>query len=88
MARMIADSMKVNDSGLTRPWRAAKKLPAKPAKHAPRVKADSLIRVGLRPSARQAISSSRRASQARPSGMRIRRLITSRASSTSSRAIR
>jgi hypothetical protein len=32
--------MKVNDSGVTRPWRAAKKLPAKPAKQAPRVKAE------------------------------------------------
>ncbi len=88
MARMIADSMKVNDSGDTRPWRAAKKLPAKPAKVAPRVKADSLITVGFMPSARQAISSSRRASQARPIGMRSRRLITNNVNSTSSRAIR
>ncbi|MCY1177813.1 hypothetical protein D9M71_677650 [compost metagenome] len=88
MARMIADSMKVNDSGVTRPWRAAKKLPAKPAKQAPRVNAESLITVGFRPSARQAISSSRRASQARPIGMRSRRLITNNASRASSRATR
>ncbi|MCY1312164.1 hypothetical protein D9M70_625590 [compost metagenome] len=85
---MVADSMKVKDSGVTRPWRAAKKLPANPAKQAPRVKAESLITVGFMPSARQAISSSRSASQARPSGMRSRRLITNRVSSTSSRAIR
>ncbi|MCY1529687.1 hypothetical protein D9M68_648470 [compost metagenome] len=88
MARMIADSMKVKDCGLTRPCRAAKKLPAKPAKQAPRVKAESLIAVGFMPSARQAISSSRRASQARPIGMRNRRLITNRVSNTSTRAIR
>src|SRR5690606_16840963 len=59
MARMMADSMKVKDSGETSPWRAAKKLPAKPAKVAPMVKAESLITVGFMPSARQAISSSR-----------------------------
>ncbi|MNY44712.1 hypothetical protein D3C86_1797630 [compost metagenome] len=88
MARMIADSMKVKDCGLTRPWRAAKKLPAKPAKVAPRVKAESLITVGFMPSARQTISSSRRASQARPIGMRSRRLITNSASRASSRATR
>ncbi|RMS11172.1 hypothetical protein ALP75_202211 [Pseudomonas syringae pv. actinidiae] len=88
MARMIADSMKVKDSGVTRPWRAAKKLPAKPANAAPRVKADSLMTVGFRPNARQAISSSRSASQARPIGMRSRRLMTNSAASASSRAIR
>ena len=42
------------------------------------VKAVSLMRVGLRPSERQAISSSRSASHARPSGIRSRRLITHR----------
>src|SRR5690606_14135966 len=36
MARMMADSMKLKDSGLTRPWRAANRQPAKPAKLAPR----------------------------------------------------
>ncbi|MNQ96287.1 hypothetical protein D3C85_1118840 [compost metagenome] len=88
MARMVADSMKVKDSGVTSPWRAAKKLPAKPAKQAPRVKADNLMMVGFRPSARQAISSSRSASQARPRGMRSKRLMTNRANSDSNNAIR
>ncbi len=80
--------MKVKDSGETSPWRAAKKLPAKPAKVAPMVKAESLITVGFMPSARQAISSSRNASQARPMGMRSSRLITNSVTSTNSRAIR
>ena len=31
MARMVADSMKVNDDGLMKPCRVAKKAPAKPA---------------------------------------------------------
>ena len=88
MARMMADSIKVKDSGLIKPWRAAKKHPAKPAKVAPMVKALSLTAVGLIPSARQAISSSRSASQARPMGMRSKRLITNRVISTSSRASR
>ncbi|MNN92692.1 hypothetical protein D3C81_2110090 [compost metagenome] len=88
MARMIADSMKVKDSGVTRPWRAAKKLPAKPAKLAPRVKADNLMMVGFRPRARQAISSSRNASQARPRGMRSKRLMTNRANSARNNATR
>src|SRR5690606_26787346 len=74
MARMSADSRKVKDSGLTSPWRAAKKAPPKPANVAPMVNAESFMFVGLRPSERQAISSSRRASHARPIGMRITRL--------------
>ena len=69
------------------PWRAAKNAPPKPAKVAPSVNADSLMRVGFRPSERQAISSSRRASQARPTGMRIRRVDTNSVTSASSRAI-
>ncbi|MNV72977.1 hypothetical protein D3C71_1661000 [compost metagenome] len=52
------------------------------------VKAVSLILVGLSPSERQAISSSRKASQARPSGMRSRRLITNSVSTTSNNATR
>ena len=88
MARMIADSIKVNDSGVTRPWRAAKKLPAKPANAAPRVNAESLMMVGFRPRARQAISSSRSASHARPMGMRSRRLITNKAANASNSATR
>ena len=66
MARMIADSMKVKLSGVTKPWRAAKNEPAKPPNMAPMAKAVSLVLVVLMPSERQAISSSRSASQARP----------------------
>ena len=81
MARITADSMKVKLSGLMKPWRVAKNEPAKPANMAPMAKAVSLVLVGLMPSARQAISSSRSASQARPIGSRrmrsVKRLVTS-----------
>ena len=70
IARMVADSMKVKDSGEMNPWRAAKNEPAKPANIAPMAKAVSLVLVVLMPSERQAISSSRNASQARPIGSR------------------
>src|SRR5690606_35118743 len=75
IARMIADSMKVKLSGLMKPWRVAKKAPAKPPSMAPIAKAESFVLVGLMPSARQAISSSRSASQARPIGSRRRRSV-------------
>ena len=75
IARITADSMKLKLSGLTKPWRAAKKEPAKPANMAPMAKAVSLVLGGLMPSARQAISSSRNASQARPIGSRRRRSV-------------
>src|SRR3546814_4371645 len=58
IARISADSMKVKDPGLTRPWRAAKNAPPKPANMAPMVKAESLKRVGFRPRERQPISRS------------------------------
>ena len=87
MARMIADSRKTKDSGLTKPWRAAKKEPAKPPNMAPVAKAVSLVVVVLMPSERQAISSSRSASQARPTGMR-RSLIVTKAVSIASARIR
>ena len=60
--------MKVKLSGLMKPWRVAKNEPAKPPNMAPSANAVSLVLVGLMPSARQAISSSRSASQARPIG--------------------
>lgn len=63
MASTKADSTKVNDSGLIKPWRAAKSVPANPAKAALIVKAVNLIFVGDKPKERQAISSSRNASQ-------------------------
>jgi hypothetical protein len=70
IARIIADSMKVKLSGEMKPWRVAKKEPAKPPNMAPMAKAVSLVLVVLMPSERQAISSSRSASQARPTGSR------------------
>src|SRR5690606_2982043 len=88
MASMSADSKKVKDSGLTKPWRAAKNAPPKPAKVAPMVNAQSFTLVGLRPSERQAISSSRKAAHARPMGMRITRLDTNSVNSASASAIR
>src|SRR5690625_1733392 len=77
-AKIKADSIEVKDSGCTKPWRAAKKAPPKPANIAPMVNAESLMPVGLRPNERQAISSSRKASQARPMGIRISRLETNK----------
>jgi len=76
MARITADSRKVKLSGLTKPWRTAKNEPAKPPNIAPMEKAVSLVLVVLIPSDRQAISSSRRASQARPTGSLRRRSVT------------
>src|SRR5262249_61061614 len=75
MERMIADSRKVNESGEMKPCRAAKNDPAKPANIAPMAKAVSLVLVVLMPRERQAISSSRNASQARPTGRRRRRTV-------------
>ena len=60
IARMVADSMKVKLSGLTKPWRTAKNEPAKPPNIAPSANAVSLVVVVLMPSDRQAISSSRK----------------------------
>ena len=76
MARIVADSLKVKLSGLMKPWRTAKNEPARPPKNAPSAKAVSLVLVVLMPSDRQAISSSRSASQARPIGSRRRRSVT------------
>ena len=59
-----------------KPCRAAKNEPANPPKPAPMAKAVSLVLVVLMPSERQAISSSRSASQARPIGSRRRRRVT------------
>ena len=57
-----------------KPWRVAKNEPAKPPNIAPMAKAVSLVVVVLMPSERQAISSSRIASQARPIGSRRSRM--------------
>ena len=87
MARMIADSLKVKDSGEMKPCRAAKKTPAKPPSMAPSAKAESLMLVTFMPIALQAISSSRIASQARPTGS-LRRRLTNRLVSKASVRIR
>src|SRR5262249_51595438 len=76
MERMVAASRKVNDSGAVKPCRAAKNEPAKPANMPPMANAVSFVLVVLMPSARQAISSSRNASQARPTGRRRSRMVT------------
>ena len=75
MATITADSMKVKLSGEMNPCRAAKNDPAKPANIAPMAKAVSLVLVVLMPSERQAISSSRKASHARPIGSRRSRTV-------------
>src|SRR5437879_4427628 len=67
IASTSADSWKVKDSGLMKPCLVAKNAPAKPPNMAPVAKAVSLVVVVLMPSARQATSSSRSASQARRS---------------------
>ena len=77
--------MKVKDSGEMKASRAAKNEPAKPANIAPMAKAVSLVLVVLMPSERQAISSSRSASQARPIGSRRNRTVTKQVSSASAR---
>ena len=77
--------MKVKLSGLMKPCRVAKKQPAKPPNIAPMAKAESLTLVGLMPSARQAISSSRNASQARPTGSRRMRKVKKLVISASAR---
>src|SRR5215813_10651953 len=74
-AAITADSMKVKLSGEMNPCRAAKNDPAKPANIAPMAKAVSLVLVVLMPSERQAISSSRKASHARPIGSRRSRTV-------------
>ena len=65
------EALRANES-----CRAAKNEPAKPANIAPIAKAVSLVLVVLMPSERQAISSSRSASQARPTGSRRSRTVT------------
>ena len=77
--------MKLKLSGEMKPWRAAKNEPAKPPNIAPMANAVSLVLVVLMPSERQAISSSRRASQARPIGSRRIRSVTRLVSSASAR---
>ena len=85
MATITADSMKVKLSGEMKPWRAAKNEPAMPPIMAPSANAVSLVLVVLMPSDRQAISSSRNASQARPTGSRRSRSVIAAVSSASAK---
>ena len=85
MARISADSPNTKNSGLMKPWRVAKNAPAKPPNIAPIANAVSLVLVVLMPSERQAISSSRIASQARPTGSRRSRSVTQLVMSASAR---
>ena len=68
-----------------KPWRVAKNDPAKPPNIAPMANAVSLVVVVLMPSERQAISSSRIASQARPTGSRRSRSVAQLVISASAR---
>ena len=68
IATMIADSINVKLSGLTKACLVAKNDPAKPPNIAPIAKAVNLVLVGFTPSDLQAISSSLKASQALPTG--------------------
>ena len=83
IARIIADSRKLKLSGEMKPCLVAKNEPAKPPNMAPMAKAVSLVLVVLMPSERQAISSSRKASQARPMGNLRSRLVTKKVASAS-----
>ena len=47
IARIVADSLKVKLSGLTKPWRTAKNEPARPPKKAPSANAVSLVLRGV-----------------------------------------
>ena len=85
IASTSADSPKVKLSGLMKPCRVAKNAPAKPPNIAPIANAVSLVLVVLIPSERQAISSSRIASQARPTGSRRSRSVTQLVSKASAR---
>ena len=71
----IADSMKLKLSGEMNPWRVAKNDPAMPPNMAPIANAVSLVLVVLMPRERQAISSSRSASHARPTGRLRTRMV-------------
>ena len=85
IARIVALSMNVKLSGLMNPCLVAKNDPANPPNIAPIENAESLTKVTLRPSARQAISSSRSASHARPTGSRRTRVVTHAVHSASTR---
>ena len=68
-----------------KPCRVAKKAPARPPNIAPVANAVSFVVVVLMPNARQATSSSRSASHARPIGSRRNLIVTQLVSSASAR---
>ena len=85
MAMIITDSIRLKDSGETKPWKAANMAPETPPKVAPMPKASSFMLRVLMPMALAAISSSRMAIQARPMRESSRRWQISRLNSTSAR---
>ena len=66
MATIMTDSIRLNDSGDTKPWNAPNMAPATPPNDAPMAKASNFMLRVLMPMALAAISSSRMAIQARP----------------------
>src|SRR3989304_4473874 len=70
MHRIMTDSINVNDSGLTNPWKLAYRPPLMPPNEAPMAKASSFTLRVLMPMAAAATSSSRIATQARALGRR------------------
>src|SRR5262249_1211551 len=76
MASTPIDSRNVNDSGLMKSCLALKMTPITPAKEAPAANARSFIRTSGTPIAWAATSSSRMASQARPTWERSSRWLT------------
>ena len=85
MATIITDSMRLNDSGETKPWKAANIAPDTPPKLAPMPKASSFMLRVLMPIALAAISSSRMAIQARPMRETCRRCEITMVTTTSAR---
>ena len=85
IASTMIDSVSENDSGETKPWKAANIAPDTPPKVAPIANASSLMLRVLMPIALAAISSSRIAIQARPRRESCRRMQTTMVMIASSR---
>ena len=85
MAMIITDSIRLKDSGETKPWKAANMAPDTPPKVAPMPKASSFMLRVLMPMALAAISSSRMAIQARPMRESSRRWLIITLNSTRAR---
>ena len=85
IATIITLSIRLKDSGETKPWKAANIEPATPPKVAPMPKASSFMLRVLMPMALAAISSSRIAIQARPMRLSSRRWQMTTLTTTSAR---